>query len=321
MIFDTAYDVITDDIFLDMAGFIPPVALNLKLEGLNPAGSIKLKTAVALIEDLADRFGIGAGDRLIESSSGNLGIALGTLCAARGIGLTIVADPNINDTAVRTMRAQGTTVVVVTERDANGGFLQTRIDYIRSQLARDRKLFWPNQYANRANSSAHYRYTARSILKQVPDVAAVLIGVGTSGTLMGCLEFFREHRPATRIIAVDAQGSILFSDKAAARHIPGLGASRRPELLVDRGDYERVVVPEVETVAACHMVARRYGMLVGGSTGTVLAAVRRLAPTLGDGRPVVAISPDTGERYIDSIYSEQWVADHFPGFDSVLAQW
>ena len=321
MIFETAYDVVTDDIFLDMAGFIPGVALNLKLEGLNPAGSIKLKTAVALIEDLVNRFGIGPGDRLIESSSGNLGIALGTLCATRGINLTIVADPNTNSAAVRTMRAQGTTVVVVTERDANGGFLQTRIDYIRSQLARDRKLFWPNQYANRANSAAHYRYTARSILKELPDVGAVLIGVSTSGTLMGCREFFNEHRPATRIIAVDSEGSILFSDQGAPRLIPGLGASLRPELLVDHGDYERVVVPEVETVAACHMVARRYGLLVGGSTGTVLAAVRRLAPTLHNGEPVVAISPDTGERYIESIYSEQWVADHFPGIDSVLARW
>jgi cysteine synthase A len=321
MIFETAYDVITDEIFLDMAEFVPGVALKLKLEGLNPAGSIKLKTAVALIEDLVARFGIGPGDRLIESSSGNLGIALGTLCATRGIGLTIVADPNINPAAVRTMRAQGTTVVVVTERDANGGFLQTRIDYIRSQLAQDRKLFWPNQYANRANSDAHYRHTARSILAELPDVGAVLIGVGTAGTLMGCREFLSEHRPATRIIAVDAEGSILFSDQAAARLIPGLGASRRPELLVDDGDYERVVVPEAETVAACHIVARRYGMLVGGSTGTVLAAVRRLAPTLRTGEPVVAISPDTGERYIDSIYSEQWVAEHFPDIDTVLARW
>jgi len=321
MIFDAAHDIVTDDIFLDMAGFIPGVNLILKLEGLNPAGSIKLKTAVALIEDLISRFGIGPGDRLIESSSGNLGIALGTLCAARGISLTIVADPNTNAAAIRTMRAQGTTVVVVTERDANGGFLQTRIDYIRSQLEQDRKLFWPNQYANRANSSAHYRYTARSILEELPDVSAVLVGVSTSGTLMGCLEFFREYRPATRIIAVDSEGSILFGGKGAPRLIPGLGASLRPELLVDEGDYERVVVPEVETVSACHMMARRYGLLVGGSTGTVLAAVRRLAPTLRNGEPVVAISPDTGERYVGTIYSEKWVADHFPGIGSVLARW
>ena len=316
MIFAAAGDIVTDDIFLDLARFVPGVELRLKLEGLNPAGSIKLKTAVSLIDDLIHRCGVGPGDRLIESSSGNLGIALGTLCAARGISLTIVADPNTNTAALRTMKAQGTTVVVVTERDANGGFLQTRLDYIRSELRRDRKLFWPNQYTNPANSSAHYRHTAQSILEELPDVGAVLIGVSTSGTLMGCLEFFREHRPATRVIAVDSEGSILFREQGAPRLIPGLGASLRPGLLVDEGDYERVVVPELETVSACHAVARRYGLLVGGSTGTVLAAVRRLAATLRTGEPVVAISPDTGERYLDTIYSEKWVAEHFPA-----AQW
>jgi cysteine synthase A len=316
MIFAAAGDIVTDDIFLDLATFVPGVELTLKLEGLNPAGSIKLKTAVSLIDDLVDRRGLGPGDRLIESSSGNLGIALGTLCAARGIDLTIVADPNTNHAALRTMQAQGTTVVVVTERDANGGFLQSRLDYIRSELRLDRKLFWPNQYANQANSSAHYRQTAQSILRELPDVGAVLIGVSTSGTLMGCLEFFREHRPATRVIAVDSEGSVLFTEQGAPRLIPGLGASLRPELLIDAGDYERVVVPELETVSACHAVARRYGLLVGGSTGTVLAAVRRLAATLRTGEPVVAISPDTGERYLDTIYSENWVAEHFPA-----AQW
>lgn len=321
MIYTAAHDIVTDDIFLDLADLVPGVDLKLKLEGLNPAGSIKLKTAVALIEDLIDRFGIGPGDRLIESSSGNLGIALGTLCAGRGINLTIVADPNTNSSTLRTMQAQGTNVVVVTERDTSGGFLQTRIDHIRTQLSCDPKLFWPNQYANPANSAAHYRRTAPSILEELPDVGDVFVGVSTSGTLMGCLAYFREHRPATRVTAVDAEGSILFGGNGARRFIPGLGASMRPDLLVDDGSYPRVVVPEVETVAACQMVARRYGLLVGGSTGTVLAAVRRSAATLRHGQPVVAISPDTGERYVDTIYSESWVADHFPGIDAVLAGW
>lgn len=321
MIYAKASDIVTDDIFLDLADLVPGVNLTLKLEGLNPAGSIKLKTAAALIEDMVDRFGVGPGDRLIESSSGNLGIALGVLCASRGIDLTIVVDPNTNISAVRTMRAQGTNVVMVTERDANGGFLRSRIDYIRAQLERDRKLFWPNQYANQANTAAHFRQTAPSILRQLPDVGHVFVGVSTAGTLNGCLEFFRAHHPETRVTAVDSEGSILFSGRGGPRFIPGLGASMRPPLLVDDGDFPRVVVPEEETVAACLQVARRYGLLVGGSTGTVLAAVRRSADSLRGGGPVVAVSPDGGERYLDTIYSESWVADHFPGVDAALLGW
>ncbi|MGA8117713.1 MAG: 2,3-diaminopropionate biosynthesis protein SbnA [Actinocatenispora sp.] len=320
MIFRATHDIVLDDVFLDMAGFIPGVNLLLKLEGFNPAGSIKLKTAVSLMEDMANA-GIAPGDRVIESSSGNLGIALSTLCAAKGFDLTIVTDVNTNPAAIRTMRALGTHVVMITDRDANGGFLQSRIDYIRAQLSDDPKLFWPNQYANLANSAAHYHRTARSILREIPDVGTILVGVGTAGTLMGCRSFFREHRPGTRIVAVDSEGSILFGGNGEPRLIPGLGASRRPELLVDDDSYEYVIVPEVETVTACQLVARRFGLLIGGSTGTVLAATRRLAPSLSNGAPVVAISPDMGERYLDSVFSAEWVSEQFPEAFDAVSEW
>ncbi|MGY0231934.1 2,3-diaminopropionate biosynthesis protein SbnA [Longispora urticae] len=311
MIYQSAHDIVFEDVFLDMGGLVPDVRLLVKLEGLNPAGSIKLKPAVALVESLEAR-GLRPGQRLIESSSGNLGIALSAVCAAKGYELTVVTDPNATPAAVRTMKALGARVVVISERDGNGGYLASRIAHIMAAIARDPDLMWPNQYANPANCAAHHQRTARGIHREVPHADVLVIGVGTTGTLMGCLSYYREHSPATRVVAVDAEGSVLFGGPSGKRHIPGLGVSRVPELFVDTGGFEKVVVPETETIEMCRLVARRHGLLVGGSTGTVLAGVRRIAPTLPVGATVVAVSPDLGERYLDSVYSDSWVAERYP---------
>ncbi|WP_412538153.1 2,3-diaminopropionate biosynthesis protein SbnA [Longispora sp. K20-0274] len=319
MIYQSAHDIVFEDVFLELGGLVPDVRVLLKIEGLNPAGSIKLKPAVALVESLEAQ-GLRPGGRLIESSSGNLGIALSAVCAAKGYELTIVTDPNATPAAVRTMKALGARVVVISERDANGGYLASRVDYIVDQIARDPDLLWPNQYANPANRAAHHERTARGIHREVPHADVLVIGVGTTGTLMGCLSYYREHSPGTRVVAVDAEGSMLFGGPSGKRHIPGLGASRIPEVFVDTGEFDKVVVPETETVEMCRLIARRHGLLVGGSTGTVLAGVRRIAASLPVGSTVVAVSPDLGERYLDSVYCDTWVADRYPGVNIVASE-
>ncbi|GAA1247365.1 2,3-diaminopropionate biosynthesis protein SbnA [Kitasatospora nipponensis] len=311
MIYRRVQDIVLDDVFLDLPGFLPQGQLLLKLEGLNPAGSIKLKTAVGLVRELETSGRLGPGRRLIESTSGNLGIALAVVCAQQGYPLTLVTDPNVSRQARLAMLALGADVVTVTRRDANGGFLQTRIDYIRQRTARDPDLVWVNQYANPANAAAHRERTAEQLYKVVGSPDALVVGVGTSGTLMGCLEFFTEHSPHTRIIAADSEGSVTFGGPAAARRIPGLGTSRRPEIFRDTGSFEKVVVAEADTVRMCRRIAREYGLLVGGSTGTALAAAERTAdPSAGAGRTVV-ISPDLGDKYLDTVYADSWVAQAF----------
>ncbi|MEW2131118.1 2,3-diaminopropionate biosynthesis protein SbnA [Streptomyces sp. NPDC005435] len=314
MIFRNAYDLVLDDLFLDLRGFLPGIDLMLKIEGLNPAGSIKLKAAVGLLEDLESRGVLHPGGRLIESSSGNLGIALSSVCAARGYRFTCVADPNTATTSIRLMRAYGAEVVIIDRRDANGGFLQSRIDHIHDRLREDPGLVWPNQYANAANPQAHYRRTAPALLKE-REVDVLFIGAGTTGTLMGCAEYVREHSPGTRIVAVDAVGSVTFGSPPGRRHIPGLGTSRRPEIFRDGLVDEVVMVPESETVRMCRRLATGRGILAGGSTGSVLAAVAARSHTIAQGASVVAISPDLGERYLDTIYDDDWVAEHFGAVD------
>jgi 2,3-diaminopropionate biosynthesis protein SbnA len=313
MIFESASDVVVDDVFVRLPDFVRDVSVLLKLEGLNPAGSVKLKSALALVKSAEADGTLAPGSRLIESSSGNLGIALSTVCAARGYQLTVVTDPNAARQAIRAMESLGTDVVEVTHRDASGGYLGTRLDYIRRRITDDPQLVWLNQYANLANIRAHKERTAKAIHRELGEIDALFVGVGTTGTLMGCLEYFSENSPRTRVVAVDAVGSVTFGGSPAPRFIPGLGTSRRPEIFTDSDAFEKVHIEEIDAIATCRMLAARYGLLVGGSTGTVLAAVRLLTPTLRSCRRIVAISPDMGDKYLDTVYSDTWVAERYAG--------
>lgn len=298
--------------FVQLTGLLPHAELWLKLESRNPAGSIKMKTAAAMI-DAAERDGLlRPGAELIESTSGNLGVAMAAICAARGYRLTLVTDPNSNYRSVQQMRALGAEVVVIERRDENGGYLGSRIAYITLRLATEPGLIWLNQYANPANVAAHRDGTAVEIRERfgVPDW--LFVGVGTSGTLMGCLEHFGALATRPTVVAVDVLGSVTFGGAPARRLIPGMGASRKPEIF-GPGEYRRVLVSERDTIVACRRIASGYGLLVGGSTGTVVAAVMAHGHRLPRGSRVLAISPDLGSAYLDTIYDDGWVATHYGG--------
>jgi 2,3-diaminopropionate biosynthesis protein SbnB/2,3-diaminopropionate biosynthesis protein SbnA len=308
-VYEAISDIVHDRDFLKVSGMGPDFLL--KLESLNPAGSIKLKTAVGLVDDLHGRGLIGPDTMLIESSSGNLGVALAMICAERGIAFTCVVDPNTSSHNIRMMRSYGAQVIRVDTPDANGGYLGTRIALIRDRLAGDPRYLWLNQYENAANPRAHARTTARSISRQIGHVDYLFVGAGTTGTLMGCVEHFRRHHPTTRIIAVDSMGSVTFDTPAGRRYIPGLGTSQRPPIFNIEGIHALELVPESRTVAMCRVLARTKGLLVGGSTATVIAAVHAWRERIEPGAVVVALSPDWGERYLDTLYDDQWVERHF----------
>ncbi|APU15459.1 2,3-diaminopropionate biosynthesis protein SbnA [Actinoalloteichus fjordicus] len=310
MITDRVYDLVRDDVFLRVTGLGDLTRFYLKLEGLNAAGSIKLKTARSILTG-AELSGVDMSQvRIIESTSGNLGVALAVICAAKGYRLTCVTDANANASAAAIMRTLGAEVVVIRERDENGGFLGSRISYIRRRLQKEPDLFWVNQYANPDNSLAHEQSTAPAVLDEFHKVDRLYVGVGTGGTLMGITDYFRTHSPQTRIVAVDSVGSVNFSSEPGPRHIPGLGTSRRPELLAPDAPDEVVLVHEDDTVRECRWLARTTGLLAGGSTGTVLAAIRRQAADIDPDETVVAIAPDLGERYLNSVYDDDWVIEH-----------
>ncbi|QIY68356.1 2,3-diaminopropionate biosynthesis protein SbnA [Streptomyces sp. RLB1-33] len=307
-----------DDLFVDLEGIFGH-PLFLKCEGFNFAGSIKLKAATEMVE-AAERDGLlTAGSVLVESSSGNLGVALSMIAAAKGYQFLCVTDSRCNLATRLMMEALGGQVHVITEPDPVGGFLGARIDHVRALCASDDRYVWLNQYTNPNNGVAHYRRTAPAIARQFPDLDVLFVGAGTTGTLMGCARYFREwHRPV-RIVAVDSVGSVTFGGDAGRRMIPGLGAGRRPPMLDESCVDDVVRVAETDTIRACHQLAGR-GFLFGGSTGTVVSgAMDWLARHEGRELTAVAIAPDLGERYLETIYQTNWVRDLY-GEDAVDSQ-
>jgi N-(2-amino-2-carboxyethyl)-L-glutamate synthase len=285
-------------------------SLYLKCEGFNFAGSVKLKAAMEMV-DAAERAGVvRPGATLIESSSGNLGVALALVSASRGYRFVCVTDARCTPTARQLMRALGADVRLVTQPHPEQGLLGARLAYVR-QLCRENSAYvWLDQYGNPGNRTAHYQTTGPEILKNFPEVDVLFVGAGTTGTLMGCARYFREEKPSVRIVAVDAVGSVTFGYPPAPRMIPGLGTGVRPRLLDESLVDEVVIVSEPDTVRTCRAL-QRGGFLFGGSTGTVVSgALRWLADNRADrGMTAVAIAPDLGDRYLDTIYDDAWVAE------------
>jgi 2,3-diaminopropionate biosynthesis protein SbnA len=297
-----------NDLYVDLQGIFEH-SLFLKCEGFNFAGSVKLKAANEMVE-AAERNGVlRPGSVLVESSSGNLGVALSMIAASKGYGFICVTDSRCNLTTRLLMEALGSEVHVITEPDPISGYLGARMNYVRALCASDDRCVWLNQYTNAEAWKAHYRTTAPAIARQFPELDVLFVGAGTTGTLMGCARYFQERHPSVRIVAIDPVGSVSFGTPATRRMIPGLGMNVRPPLLDESYVDEVIHVEEADAIRACHRMARR-GFLFGGSTGTVVSgAMSWLARHDARDLTAVAIAPDLGERYLDTIYQTNWVND------------
>jgi 2,3-diaminopropionate biosynthesis protein SbnA len=310
MIIESPLDLIFRDLFYRLRAFAGGHDVFLKLEGFNITGSIKIKTAIGLVEDL-ERRGIARPHEtiIIESSSGNLGLALSLVCAIKGYKFICVTDLNATRANIQSMELYGAKVIVVEERDPAAGFLGSRLKKVDQILQSEPNAVWLNQYANIANKNVHAEQTANEIAREFDKVDWVFVGTGTTGTIAGISERLRHEFPEIKVIAVEPAGSVTFGGAPGKRNIPGIGTSLRPKL-ADLANPDKVVaVDENTTVEACLSFLRDYHLLVGGSTGTVLAAVQQLVPEFKRGDTIVAISADLGEKYLDTIYDSTWVAN------------
>lgn len=311
MIVESPLDLIFRDLFYRLKGFAGKNDVFLKLEGFNVTGSIKVKTAIGLIEDLERRGQATPHETvIIESSSGNLGIALAMVCAIKGYQFICVTDANATRANIRGMELYGAEVVVVDERDSAGGFLETRFKIIDNLLKKHANSIWLNQYDNVANKDVHAEQTGKEIAREFEHIDWVFIGAGTTGTLGGVSETLRKTFPDVKIVAVEPFGSVTFGGKPAKRNIPGVGTSVRPRI-ADYASPDRIIsVEETKTIDACLDFVENYHLLIGGSTGTVLAGIKDLASEFKPNDTIVAISADLGEKYMDTVYDPDWVRRH-----------
>jgi 2,3-diaminopropionate biosynthesis protein SbnA len=292
-----------------------------KLEALNPGGSSKDRPAMAIVESGLCSGAIRSDSVIVESSSGNMGIGLAQACRYHGLRFICVVDPKASRVNLKILEAYGAEVEIVAEPDPESGeFLQARLARVRALLCEIENSFWPNQYANAENAGSHYRTTMAEVAAALDgQIELLFVATSTCGTIRGCAEFVRDHRLATRIIAVDAVGSLIFGDQPARRMVPGLGASIRPPLCAPELVDQVVYVNDVDCITGCHRLLHHEAILAGGSSGGVIAAVDKVRDDIAVGATCVAILPDRGERYLDTIYDERWTREHFGEIEPVVA--
>jgi 2,3-diaminopropionate biosynthesis protein SbnA len=287
----------------------PSLDVIAKLELLNPGGSMKDRPASFIIQQGLRDGTITTHTHLIESSSGNLGIALAMAAQVYGLRFTCVVDPKISPTNLQILRLLNANIDMVDVPDAHGGYLHTRIARVQELLRRVPHGVWINQYANQLNWQSHYHGTAGEILADLDaPIDALVIAVSTTGTILGLARRLREQFPKLRVIAVDAEGSVIFNGPAKHREIPGIGASRVPELLCRDEIDDVVYVNDYEATQGCRALVSTEAILAGGSSGAVIAAIWKLLPSLPQSYRLLTILPDRGERYLDLVYNDNWVA-------------
>jgi cysteine synthase A len=282
-----------------LARVAPDVELFAKLEAINPGGSVKDRIGVSMIE-AAEREGRITPGRttVVEATSGNTGIALAFVCAARGYDLVLTLPQGMSREREALLRLYGAEVRVT---ESLGG-MNEAVDAAR-ELARQEDVFLPDQFANPANPEIHRRTTAPEILDALDGHVDVFVaGVGTGGTITGVGEVLKDRNPDTYVVAVEPAASPVLAGGAPGPHkIQGIGAGFVPAILNREVLDEIIAVEDEDAIAAARAVAQREGVLAGVSAGAAVHAALELA-----GRPewrgkrIVAILPDSGERYVST---------------------
>ena len=268
-----------------------------KLEFFNPGGSIKDRVAIAMIEDAENSGTLKPGATIIEPTSGNTGIGLAAACAARGYRLIIVMPETMSPERRQLMKAYGAQLVLTNGAAGMKGAIE-KANELATEISGS---FVPGQFANPANPAAHKKTTGPEIWQDTDGAVDILVaGVGTGGTITGVGEYLKAQKPTIKVIAVEPKNSAVLSAGTAGAHkIQGIGAGFVPAALNPEIYDEIIPVADEDAFETSRLIARREGLLVGISSGAALwAAMLASKRSENKGKTIVAILPDTGERYL-----------------------
>jgi cystathionine beta-synthase len=279
-----------------------------KVESQNPGGSLKDRVAQAMVADAERRGLLRPGGTIIEATAGNTGVGLAMIAAVKGYRCIFVLPDKMSTDKVRLLKAYGAEVVITptsvppdSPESYNG---------VADRLTREIPGAWrPNQFANLANPEAHYRSTGYEIWEQTEGkVTAFVAGAGTGGCISGVGRYLKEQNPEVRIIGADPEGSVLSGDSPKPWKVEGIGEDFVPKTLNSQLVDEWVRISDAESFATARALARREGLLLGGSSGTAVAAALRYARRLTGDHLVVALCADTGRNYLSKQFDDEWLA-------------
>jgi len=315
------------DSILDVIGNTPMVRLNritadldcqvfAKLEFLNPMGSSKDRIARFLIENAEQDGRLKPGDVILENSSGNTAMGLALTAIQKGYRLKAVVRDSTSQEKVDMLSALG--VELLKADTSLPPEHPDSYNNLAPRLARETEhCYFPDQHNNRENNEAHYHSTGPEVWEQMDGRIDVFIaGMGTGGTIGGVGRYLKEKNPEVRIVAVDVEGSVFthfFRTGETCRSRPYLLEGLGDEFIIGCADFtvidEMVQVTDQEAFLGARELARREGILVGGSSGAVLCALRKIAPTLAKGARVAILFPDSASRYLSTIFNDDWMRE------------
>ncbi|MDH4314321.1 MAG: pyridoxal-phosphate dependent enzyme [Gammaproteobacteria bacterium] len=293
-----------------------PCRLFLKLELMNPGGSIKDRIGISMIEEAEKRGDIKPGDTLVEATAGNTGLGLAVVAAQKGYRLILVLPDKMSQEKIFNLRAMGAEVVL-TRSDVGKGHPEYYQD-LGKTIAQEKGAYFINQFGNPDNPLAHEQTTAPEILEQMGgDLDAIVLGVGSSGTVTGIGKYLEEHAPQVELILADPVGSVLADyineggeiGESTPWLVEGIGEDFIPSI----ANFDKVTkaysISDAESFSTARDLLKKEGLLAGSSTGTLLAASLRYCREQTEAKRVVSFACDTGNKYLSKLFNDFWMED------------
>lgn len=298
MIFENSIEMVGNTPLLKVNGFDAQnrAEVYIKLEKMNPAGSVKDRAALGMLEDAEREGKLKKGSVIIEPTSGNTGIALAMLGKAKGYRVIIVMPESMSQERRALIKAYGAELVLTDAATGMKGAI-AKAEEIRSEIGE--MGFIPQQFVNPSNPSKHYQTTAMEIFSDVPDIDAFVVGVGTGGTITGFAQYAKDNGKSVKIVAVEpVTSAVLSGEKPGPHKIQGIGAGFIPENYKGEFVDEIVKVSTEDSFACAKEFGQTEGVLIGISSGANLFGALEVARALGKGKKVVTVAPDGGEKYV-----------------------